>query len=118
MIQSSICKSQDKYNNLYHMKIKHGKILKFFMVNDSDVHVIDDSFSDMFRTAFVRIVNLPSTYIGSLDTYKMTVYLLYRQLLWWYDDMDKSLAFFRKETRNNISKLDNKFILTLIKSNY
>jgi hypothetical protein len=117
MIQSSNCKSPCQDSKIYCMNIKHGKELQFFMGNNVDVYVIDDTFSDMFSTAFVRIVNLPSTYTGSLETYKMIVYLLYRQLLWQYDDMDKSFASFRKETRDNISKLDSEMILSILEAN-
>ena len=104
MIQDSLSQYPREYN-LYNMKVKHGKELKFFMRNDINVYVIDETFSDMFSTAFVRILNLPSIYVGNLETYKMIVYLLYQQLLWWYDDVDKPFAFFMQGDQNKYCKI-------------
>ena len=101
--------------NILRLDVKHGKKLQFFL-QDGYVHVIDDTFCDMFSTAFVCLTKIPKIYVGSLDTYKQIVYLLFRQLKWLYEEEEKYLAFFRKETRNNISKLDDNSILWILQN--
>lgn len=117
IITDSICNTPCNDKHILHLDVKHGKKLKFFL-QDGYVHVIDDTFSEMFSTAFVRLTKLPSIYVGSLDTYKIIVYLLFKQLKWLYEEEDKFLAFFRKETRNNISKLDDNSILWILENRY
>lgn len=117
IITDSICNTPCNDKNVFHLDVKHGKKLKFFL-QDGYVHVIDDTFSEMFSTAFVRLTKLPSIYVGSLDTYKIIVYLLFKQLKWLYEEEDKFLAFFRKETQNNISKLDDNSILWILENRY
>jgi hypothetical protein len=117
IIADSIGNIPNESENILSLDVKHGKQLKFFL-QDGYVHVIDDTFCDMFSTAFISLTKLPAIYVGSLDTYKMVVYLLFKQLKWLYDEEDKFLAFFRKETRNNISKLDDNSILWILENRY
>lgn len=115
IITDSNCNSPMHDVKFLHLDVKHGKKLQFFL-QDGYVHVIDNTFCEMFSTAFVRLTKLPSIYVGSLDTYKIIVYLLFKQLKWLYEEEEKYLAFFRKETRNNISKLDDNSILWILQN--
>lgn len=91
------------------LSIQYSKSIMYYAYNDApsthNIIVIDDTFRDMFATAFVEIVNLPTTFIGNLDDYTTVVYLLHKQLEWTYEEEGYFLAKFRKDIYNSIANL-------------
>jgi hypothetical protein len=81
------------------------KTISYLYDGDNNVVIIDKEFNDMFSTAFVKINNLPEVFIARLDTYKMTVYLLYKQLKFVYDEKDIIISKFRRDVYDKIINL-------------
>jgi hypothetical protein len=84
--------------------IRHYKTLLYY-VDNGTIIIIDETFKDMFSTAYVRINGLPDTFIGSLDDYQMCVYLLRKQLKWNYEELGLLVAKFRVDVMDRIMQL-------------
>lgn len=95
---------------LHTIHIRHYKSVSYYVENNN-VFIIDDTFKDMFTTAYVHINGLPDTFIGSLDDYHISVYLLYNQLKWNFEEHDLFLAKFRVDIINRLLQLTNQDIL-------
>lgn len=87
------------------LNIIYMKTIKYVYDGDNNVVIIDNEFSDMFSTAFVKITNLPQVFIARLDIYKLVVYLLYKQLKFTYDEKEMIISKFRRDVFNKISTL-------------
>jgi hypothetical protein len=85
--------------------VKYMKTISYLYDGDNNVVIIDKEFNDMFSTAFVKINNLPEVFIARLDTYKLAVYLLYKQLKFVYDEKDIIISKFRRDVYDKIINL-------------
>lgn len=90
--------------NVKKYKVKYMKMISYYN-HDSDIIVIDEEFSDMFSTAYGRISNLPQVYVGTLESYKLLVYLLWKQLKFYYDEQDLLISKFRCDIFDTILNL-------------
>jgi hypothetical protein len=88
-------------NEIKSLSLKYNKVISY-CIDNNDIIIIDETFSDMFSTAFVKINGVPSVFIGELESYKLLVYLLYKQLKWNYDENDLIIAKFRNDIFDNI----------------
>jgi hypothetical protein len=98
---------------LHTIPIRHYKTLLYY-VDNASVIVVDETFKDMFSTAYVRINGLPNTFIGSLDDYQMCVYLLRKQLKWNYEELDLMVAKFRVDIMDRIMQLKERDLMPQI----
>lgn len=58
-------------------------------------YVVDTSFGEMFETAFVNVGNVSETFgtfVGTMTTYQALVYMLYKLLVWWYEEKQMILS--------------------------
>lgn len=85
-----------------------------YYVDNGTIIIIDETFKDMFTTAYVRINGLPNTFIGSLDDYQMCVYLLCKQLKWTYEERDLIVAKFRVDVMDRILQLNERALMSAI----
>lgn len=101
-------------NNLYYTikneivkkkQIKYMKTILYYVDNVNDIIVIDETFNDMFSTAYVKITKLPEIFIGKLEDYKTIVYLLYKQLKFSYDEANLFFSKFRRDVFDTILNL-------------
>lgn len=88
------------------LPVKHGKNIMYYVVSESDVIIIDETFDEMFTTAYFTISGLPHTFIGPFHDYVFCVFLLYRQMKWSYEERDLYLAPFRKEIIEKIININ------------
>ncbi len=86
-------------------QIKYMKTILYFVDNVNNIIVIDETFNDMFSTAYVKITKLPETFIGNLEDYKTIVYLLYKQLKFSYDEEELFVSKFRRDIFDTILNL-------------
>lgn len=91
--------------NRKELNVKYMKVISYLYDCDDHLVIVDEHFNDMFSTAFAKISNLPDIFIARLDTYKMVVYLLYKQLKFVYDEKDIVVSKFRREVYDKISNL-------------
>jgi hypothetical protein len=102
---------EDTYNlvteniNVKKLKIKYMKVISYYVDYDKNVVVIDDEFSDMFTTAYCKILQVPERFVGTLDSYKLVVYLLFKQLKFFYEEQELSISKFRCDIYDSIFKL-------------
>lgn len=95
---------------LHSIHIQHYKSVLYYVENNK-VFIIDDTFKDMFTTAYVHINGLPNTFIGSLEDYNICVYLLYKQLKWNFEEHDLFLSKFRVDIINRLLQLSQQDLL-------
>lgn len=87
------------------LNIIYMKTIKYVYDGDNNIVIIDNEFSEMFSTAFVKINNLPEVFVARLDIYKLIVYLLYKQLKFAYDEKELVISKFRRDVFHRISIL-------------
>lgn len=97
--------NNDIIKNTKEFNVQYTKKLTYFYDYDNKVVIIDNNFSDMFSTAFVKIVYLPDVFITQLDKYCLIVYLLYKQLKFIYDEKEISFSKFRRDVFDKICNL-------------
>lgn len=85
--------------------IKYTKSVLCYFVDHHEVIIIDNEFSEMFSTAFVKIQNLPQVFKGTLEMYQHIVHLLYQQLKWNYEEQGLVIAKFRRDIFDKIAQL-------------
>jgi hypothetical protein len=91
--------------NVKKLKIKYMKMISYYVDCDNNVIIIDEEFSDMFSTAYCKILHLPERFIGTLESFKLLVYLLYKQLKFYYDEHELFISKFRCDIFDNILNL-------------
>lgn len=91
--------------NVKKLKIKYMKMVSYYVDWDRNVIIIDEEFSDMFSTAYCKILHLPERFIGTLESYKLITYLLYKQLKFSYDEHELFISKFRCDIFNTIMNL-------------
>lgn len=91
--------------NVKKLKIKYQKMISYYVDCDKNVVVIDDEFSDMFSTAYCKILRIPERFTGTLESYKLLVYLLYKQLKFYFDEHELFISKFRCDVFTNILNL-------------
>lgn len=91
--------------NAKKLKIKYMKMISYYVDCDNSVIIIDEEFSDMFSTAYCKILHLPERFIGTLESFKLLVYLLYKQLKFYYDEHELFISKFRCDIFDNILNL-------------
>jgi hypothetical protein len=87
------------------LKIKYMKMISYYVDCDRNVIIIDEEFSDMFSTAYCKILHLPDRFTGTLENFKLLVYLLYKQLKFYYDEHELFISKFRCDIFDTISNL-------------
>ena len=95
----------DIIKNTKEFNVQYTKKLTYFYDYDNKVVIIDNNFSDMFSTAFVKILYLPEVFITQLDKYCLIVHLLYKQLKFIYDEKEISFSKFRRDVFDKICNL-------------